>query len=135
MFMVDMILNVRRRERDMAHRQVEALGFSARDVRQIVLTHLDFDHACSICAANQPPVTNAVAIGGPGISGVLGRDRPDTRSCFSANGQAGAKQRYASIVGKWRGAAAHLCGAGPRLAAGYASHRASLAQSLDLPCR
>lgn len=28
-----------------AVRQIEALGFSARDVRNIVLTHLDFDHA------------------------------------------------------------------------------------------
>jgi glyoxylase-like metal-dependent hydrolase (beta-lactamase superfamily II) len=28
-----------------AVRQVEALGFTARDVRHIVLTHLDFDHA------------------------------------------------------------------------------------------
>ncbi len=28
-----------------AIRQIEALGFSARDVRHIVLTHLDFDHA------------------------------------------------------------------------------------------
>lgn len=28
-----------------ARRQIEALGFQARDVRHIVLTHLDFDHA------------------------------------------------------------------------------------------
>ncbi len=28
-----------------AIRQIEALGFSARDVRHIVMTHLDFDHA------------------------------------------------------------------------------------------
>lgn len=28
-----------------AVRQIEALGYSARDVRHIVLTHLDFDHA------------------------------------------------------------------------------------------
>lgn len=28
-----------------AVRQIERLGFNARDVRQIVLTHLDFDHA------------------------------------------------------------------------------------------
>lgn len=39
------ILNIRLRERDTAIRQIEALGFSARDVRHIVLTHLDFDHA------------------------------------------------------------------------------------------
>lgn len=39
------VLNVRLRERDTALRQVEKLGFSARDVRHIVLTHLDFDHA------------------------------------------------------------------------------------------
>jgi glyoxylase-like metal-dependent hydrolase (beta-lactamase superfamily II) len=39
------ILNVRLRERETALRQIEALGFSARDVRHIVLTHLDFDHA------------------------------------------------------------------------------------------
>lgn len=42
------ILNVRLHERDTAIRQVEALGFSARDVRHIVLTHLDFDHAGGI---------------------------------------------------------------------------------------
>jgi glyoxylase-like metal-dependent hydrolase (beta-lactamase superfamily II) len=33
------------RESQTAVRQVEALGYSARDVRHIVLTHLDFDHA------------------------------------------------------------------------------------------
>lgn len=33
------------REEMTAVRQVESLGFSARDVRHIVLTHLDFDHA------------------------------------------------------------------------------------------
>jgi glyoxylase-like metal-dependent hydrolase (beta-lactamase superfamily II) len=39
------LINTRLQERDTARRQVEALGFSARDVRHIVLTHLDFDHA------------------------------------------------------------------------------------------
>jgi glyoxylase-like metal-dependent hydrolase (beta-lactamase superfamily II) len=39
------VLNVRLRESDTALRQIEALGFAARDVRHIVLTHLDFDHA------------------------------------------------------------------------------------------
>lgn len=33
------------REEMTAIRQIERLGFSARDVRHIVLTHLDFDHA------------------------------------------------------------------------------------------
>ena len=33
------------REAMTARRQVEALGFDAADVRHIVLTHLDFDHA------------------------------------------------------------------------------------------
>jgi glyoxylase-like metal-dependent hydrolase (beta-lactamase superfamily II) len=33
------------REEVTALRQIEALGFRARDVRHIVLTHLDFDHA------------------------------------------------------------------------------------------
>ncbi len=33
------------READTAARQIEALGFAASDVRHIVLTHLDFDHA------------------------------------------------------------------------------------------
>jgi len=42
------VLNVDYREQDTALRQVEALGFSARDVRHIVLTHLDFDHAGGI---------------------------------------------------------------------------------------
>ncbi len=39
------LLNVRLREQDTALRQIEDLGFSARDVRHVVLTHLDFDHA------------------------------------------------------------------------------------------
>lgn len=33
------------REEMTAIRQIERLGYNARDVRQIVLTHLDFDHA------------------------------------------------------------------------------------------
>jgi glyoxylase-like metal-dependent hydrolase (beta-lactamase superfamily II) len=43
-----LILNPRLTEAVTAVRQVEALGFSARDVRHIVLTHLDFDHAGGI---------------------------------------------------------------------------------------
>lgn len=39
------LLNIRLREEDTAIRQVEALGHAAKDVRHIVLTHLDFDHA------------------------------------------------------------------------------------------
>lgn len=39
------LLNIRLREDDTALRQIEALGFSARDVRHVVVTHLDFDHA------------------------------------------------------------------------------------------
>jgi glyoxylase-like metal-dependent hydrolase (beta-lactamase superfamily II) len=42
------VLNVDYQEADTALRQVEALGFSAHDVRDIVLTHLDFDHAGGI---------------------------------------------------------------------------------------
>lgn len=42
------LLNIRFRMRETALRQVEAMGFSARDVRHIVLTHLDFDHAGGI---------------------------------------------------------------------------------------
>jgi glyoxylase-like metal-dependent hydrolase (beta-lactamase superfamily II) len=38
-------LNAQLLERETALRQIEALGFSAGDVRHIVLTHLDFDHA------------------------------------------------------------------------------------------
>jgi glyoxylase-like metal-dependent hydrolase (beta-lactamase superfamily II) len=38
-------LNIKLREEETAIRQIEALGFSAADVRHIVLTHLDFDHA------------------------------------------------------------------------------------------
>ncbi|POU77346.1 MBL fold metallo-hydrolase [Leclercia sp. LSNIH6] len=37
--------NIQRRESLTARARVEALGFSAADVRHIVLTHLDFDHA------------------------------------------------------------------------------------------
>jgi glyoxylase-like metal-dependent hydrolase (beta-lactamase superfamily II) len=43
-----LLLNTRLRESDTAIRQVEALGYSPRDVRHIVLTHLDFDHAGGI---------------------------------------------------------------------------------------
>lgn len=39
------LLNIRLREQETAFRQIEALGFSPADVRHIVLTHLDFDHA------------------------------------------------------------------------------------------
>ena len=39
------MLNIRLREEDTAVRQLEALGFRVDDVRHIVLTHLDFDHA------------------------------------------------------------------------------------------
>lgn len=39
------LLNIRLREEECAIRQIEALGFQAADVRHIVLTHLDFDHA------------------------------------------------------------------------------------------
>jgi len=39
------MLNIRLREQETAIRQIEALGYSARDVRHILITHLDFDHA------------------------------------------------------------------------------------------
>ncbi len=39
------VLNTRLKEEDTALRQIEAMGFSASDVRHIVLTHMDFDHA------------------------------------------------------------------------------------------
>ena len=39
------MLNIRLREEETAVRQIEALGFSRDDVRHILLTHLDFDHA------------------------------------------------------------------------------------------
>lgn len=40
-----MLLNIRLREHETAIRQIEALGFTANDVRHIIVTHLDFDHA------------------------------------------------------------------------------------------
>jgi glyoxylase-like metal-dependent hydrolase (beta-lactamase superfamily II) len=40
-----MMLNIRFRENETAVRQVQALGFQPDDVRHILLTHLDFDHA------------------------------------------------------------------------------------------
>jgi glyoxylase-like metal-dependent hydrolase (beta-lactamase superfamily II) len=40
-----MMLNIRFRMRETALHQVKALGYSPSDVRHIVLTHLDFDHA------------------------------------------------------------------------------------------
>jgi glyoxylase-like metal-dependent hydrolase (beta-lactamase superfamily II) len=39
------LLNIRLREEETAFRQIEALGLVPADVRHIVLTHLDFDHA------------------------------------------------------------------------------------------
>jgi glyoxylase-like metal-dependent hydrolase (beta-lactamase superfamily II) len=39
------MLNIKLREEETAIRQIEALGLDPRDVRHIVLTHLDFDHA------------------------------------------------------------------------------------------
>lgn len=39
------MLNIKLREEETAVRQIEALGYQASDVRHIVLTHLDFDHA------------------------------------------------------------------------------------------
>jgi glyoxylase-like metal-dependent hydrolase (beta-lactamase superfamily II) len=39
------MLNIKLREQETAVRQVQALGLRANDVRHIVLTHLDFDHA------------------------------------------------------------------------------------------
>ena len=39
------MLNIRLHERETAIRQLEALGYRADDVRHIVATHLDFDHA------------------------------------------------------------------------------------------
>ena len=40
-----LMLNIRFRMHETALHHVKALGYSARDVRHIVLTHLDFDHA------------------------------------------------------------------------------------------
>ena len=42
------LLNIRFRMEETAIHQVKALGFSPNDVRHIVLTHLDFDHAGGI---------------------------------------------------------------------------------------
>lgn len=39
------LLNIRFRMQETALRQIERMGYSAADVRHIVLTHLDFDHA------------------------------------------------------------------------------------------
>jgi glyoxylase-like metal-dependent hydrolase (beta-lactamase superfamily II) len=39
------LLNIKLREEETAIRQIEGLGFSPADVRHILLTHLDFDHA------------------------------------------------------------------------------------------
>jgi glyoxylase-like metal-dependent hydrolase (beta-lactamase superfamily II) len=42
------LLNIRFRQEETALHQVKALGFSPADVRHIVVTHLDFDHAGGI---------------------------------------------------------------------------------------
>lgn len=72
------LLNVRLRERDTALRQIEALGFSAHDVRHIVLTHLDFDHAGGI------------------------EDFPDARVHVMETERAAAEQKRRSFVGNQR---------------------------------
>ena len=40
-----LMLNIRLRESETAIRQIEAMGFCPSDVRHVVVTHLDFDHA------------------------------------------------------------------------------------------
>jgi glyoxylase-like metal-dependent hydrolase (beta-lactamase superfamily II) len=40
--------NIKLREHETAIRRIQALGFDPRDVRHIVMTHLDFDHAGGI---------------------------------------------------------------------------------------
>ncbi|TFW14230.1 MBL fold metallo-hydrolase [Brevundimonas intermedia] len=39
------LMNIQLREERTALRQIEALGYAASDVRHVVVTHLDFDHA------------------------------------------------------------------------------------------
>jgi glyoxylase-like metal-dependent hydrolase (beta-lactamase superfamily II) len=39
------MLNIRLREEETAIRQIQRLGYTPQDVRHIVVTHLDFDHA------------------------------------------------------------------------------------------
>lgn len=39
------VMRVRSREEETAIRQVQALGYAPEDVRHVVLTHMDFDHA------------------------------------------------------------------------------------------
>lgn len=39
------LLNIKLKEEETAYRQIERLGLSPSDVRHILLTHLDFDHA------------------------------------------------------------------------------------------
>jgi glyoxylase-like metal-dependent hydrolase (beta-lactamase superfamily II) len=51
------------REEMSAVRQIEALGFRARDVRHIVLSHLDFDHAGGL-----DDFPDATEIGGSGCT-------------------------------------------------------------------
>lgn len=43
-----LMLNIQFDMRETAKSQIKALGYSPRDVRHIVLTHLDFDHAGGI---------------------------------------------------------------------------------------
>ena len=77
-----MMLNIRLHERETAVRQVEALGFRAQDVRHIIATHLDFDHAGGLDDFPQATVHVMAreyddATGprtGPGI-GFVGRNR------------------------------------------------------------
>ena len=72
------ILNVDYRQQDTAIRQVEALGFSARDVRHIVLTHLDFDHSGGIVdfpAARVHVMAEELRSAGGPLRGLVARQR------------------------------------------------------------
>ncbi|MGL4831608.1 MAG: MBL fold metallo-hydrolase [Propionibacteriaceae bacterium] len=48
------------RETETAYRQIQQLGFDARDVRHIVLTHLDGDHAGGLADFPQATLTRVL---------------------------------------------------------------------------
>ena len=55
------LLGFKLRPEETALHQLTALGYSARDLSDIVLTHLDFDHASGICDFPQAQVHVAAA--------------------------------------------------------------------------
>lgn len=85
-----------------ARRQIEALGFSASDVRHIVLTHLDVDHAGGLPDFPGAMVHVMADEKDAAMARVTFNERNRYRSCQWAHGPRWATHR-ASGGERWRG--------------------------------